>query len=135
MQQVELAALLLVGRLGLLHVLDQLVELRVLRVDVRALVHAGQEAACQFCDSWIGYPPGRGTTKPGRFWFSLPQAVVTHEPMLGRMRRASPQFISSSDGSWFGTSACIERMTHRFVGGLATCGNSSEISSRSCRTS
>ena len=31
--------------------------------------------------------------------------------MLGRISRASPQFISSSDGSWFGTSACIERMT------------------------
>ena len=31
--------------------------------------------------------------------------------MLGRISRGSPQFISSSDGSWFGTSACIERMT------------------------
>ena len=31
--------------------------------------------------------------------------------MLGRICRASPQFISSSDGSWFGTSACIERIT------------------------
>ena len=32
--------------------------------------------------------------------------------MLGRGSRPSPQFISISDGSWFGTSACIERMTH-----------------------
>src|SRR5438270_6064896 len=31
--------------------------------------------------------------------------------MLGRIWRASPQFISRSDGSWFGTSACIERIT------------------------
>src|SRR5437899_9206565 len=31
--------------------------------------------------------------------------------MLGRINRASPQFINSKDGSWFGTSACIERMT------------------------
>ena len=31
--------------------------------------------------------------------------------MLGRICRASPQFINSSDGSWFGTSACIERIT------------------------
>ena len=31
--------------------------------------------------------------------------------MLGRISRASPQFISISDGSWLGTSACIERMT------------------------
>ena len=31
--------------------------------------------------------------------------------MLGRTSRASPQFMSSSDGSWLGMSACIERMT------------------------
>ena len=31
--------------------------------------------------------------------------------MLGRASRSSPQFISSSDGSWLGMSACIERMT------------------------
>src|SRR5688572_28096241 len=31
--------------------------------------------------------------------------------MLGRTRRASPQFMSNSEGSWFGTSACIERIT------------------------
>ena len=29
--------------------------------------------------------------------------------MLGRGRRESPQFISMSEGSWLGTSACIER--------------------------
>jgi hypothetical protein len=31
--------------------------------------------------------------------------------MLGRISRDSPQFINSSEGSWFGTSACIERTT------------------------
>src|ERR1700751_4757633 len=31
--------------------------------------------------------------------------------MLGRISRASPQFISMSDGSWLGTWACMERMT------------------------
>src|SRR5262245_23029931 len=31
--------------------------------------------------------------------------------MLGRTCRASPQFISNSEGSWFGTSAYIERIT------------------------
>ena len=36
---------------------------------------------------------------------------MTHEPRLGRAWRASPQFISISDGSWLGTSACIERIT------------------------
>jgi hypothetical protein len=33
--------------------------------------------------------------------------------MLGRTSRASPQFMSISDGSWFGTSAHIERITQR----------------------
>jgi hypothetical protein len=51
--------------------------------------------------------------KPGRFWFSLPRPYVTHEPIDGRGSRASPQFMSISDGSWLGTSACMERMTHR----------------------
>src|SRR5437016_1999339 len=71
----------------------------------------GRNPACQFCDSWIGYPPGHIAMKPGRFWFTVPRPYVSHEPMLGRTSRASPQFISSSDGSWFGTSAYIERMT------------------------
>ena len=30
--------------------------------------------------------------------------------MLGRIERASPQFISISEGSWFGTSAVMERI-------------------------
>ena len=65
------------------------------------------------------------TTKPGMFWFSLPSPYVSHEPMLGRTDRASPQFIRSSDGSWFGTSACIERMTQRSSADWAVCLKSS----------
>jgi hypothetical protein len=61
----------------------------------------------------MGKPPGHITTKPGRFWFSVPSPYVIHEPTLGRICRASPQFISRSDGSWLGTSAFIERITHR----------------------
>src|SRR5207249_10363531 len=49
--------------------------------------------------------------KPGRFWFSLPRPYVTHEPREGRTSRASPQFMSKSDGSWLGTSAYIDRIT------------------------
>src|SRR5947209_6832488 len=49
--------------------------------------------------------------KPGRFWFSDPSPYTTHDPRLGRISRASPQFISISDGSWFGTSAYIDRIT------------------------
>jgi hypothetical protein len=33
--------------------------------------------------------------------------------MLGRESRGSPQFMRRSEGSWFGSSACIERMTQR----------------------
>src|SRR5262245_12619027 len=51
------------------------------------------------------------TTNPGRFLFSEPRPYVTHDPKLGRGSRPSPQFIRSNDGSWFGTSACIDRMT------------------------
>ena len=61
--------------------------------------------------------------KPGRFWLSEPRPYVTHEPMLGRIERASPQFISISDGSWFGTSAVIERMTQMSSMLSATCEN------------
>src|SRR5579862_9196115 len=62
---------------------------------------------------------------PGRFWFSEPSPYVTHDPMLGRICRASPQFISISDGSWFGTSAIIERTTQMSSMLSATCGNNS----------
>ena len=45
--------------------------------------------------------------------------------MLGRGSRASPQFINSSDGSWLGMSATIERITAMSSMCSATCGNSS----------
>ena len=38
---------------------------------------------------------------------------MTQEPKLGRTWRTSPQFISISDGSWLGMSACIERTMQR----------------------
>ena len=47
---------------------------------------------------------------------------MTHDPTLGRMSRASPQFMRSSDGSWLGTSAFIERMTHMSSTHSARCG-------------
>ena len=50
---------------------------------------------------------GSGSRCPGR--------RCSHEPRLGRIGCMSPQFISSSAGSWFGTSACIERMTQQVV--------------------
>jgi hypothetical protein len=63
--------------------------------------------------------------KPGRFWFSVPSPYITHEPKHGRACRASPQFISIKDGSWFGTSACIERITQISSIISAVCANSS----------
>src|SRR6185436_10817913 len=62
---------------------------------------------------------------PGRFWFSVPRPYVSQEPMLGRDWRGSPQFIRSSDGSWFGSSACIPRMTQRSSTDCARFGKSS----------
>src|SRR5580658_7002523 len=45
--------------------------------------------------------------------------------MLGRIERASPQFISMREGSWLGTSAVMERMTQISSMLSATCGNKS----------
>src|SRR5215467_504282 len=33
------------------------------------------------------FPPDVSTTKPGKFWFSVPNPYVTHEPMLGLPNR------------------------------------------------
>jgi hypothetical protein len=51
---VELPPLRVAETMGVLDVLDQLVDFGVLRVDVRPLIHAGQERHCQFCVSLIG---------------------------------------------------------------------------------
>src|SRR5437867_2907231 len=73
----------------------------------------------------MGYPPGHIAMKPGRFRFSVPSPYVTHDPTLGRLIWASPQFISINDGSWFGSSACIERITQMSSMLSATRGNNS----------
>ena len=52
--------------------------------------------------------------------------------MLGRSFRESPQLSSISDGSWFGTSACIERMMQRSSTCCATFGNISLTSIPLC---
>src|SRR5688572_27541558 len=49
--------------------------------------------------------------KAGKFWFSVPNPYVVHDPKLGRTKRASPQFINNSDGSWLGTLAWSDRST------------------------
>ncbi len=66
-QQIELPPLHGRGGVRAANVLDQLVDLLVLRIDVRALVHARQEPDCQFSESLIGRPLGHMATKPGRF--------------------------------------------------------------------
>src|SRR4051812_4766780 len=48
--------------------------------------------------------------------------------MLGREKRMSPQFIMSSEGSWFGTSVCIERMTQSSSAWSRSFGNALLIS-------
>src|SRR5207253_9908670 len=63
--------------------------------------------------------------KPGRFKFPVPSPHVTHEPTLGRLICASPQFININDGSWLGSSACIDRITQMSSILSATRGNNS----------
>src|SRR5688572_2059874 len=48
--------------------------------------------------------------------------------MLGRLMRASPQFMSMSEGSWLGTSATMERTTQRSSAQEPMWGKRSEIS-------
>src|SRR5918995_1617294 len=81
----------------------------------------GRNDDCQFCDSINGIPPGHMQTNPGRFWFSVPRPYVTHEPRLGRTVRLSPVFINKNDGSWLGTSACIDRITQMSSMCFAVC--------------
>ena len=59
----------------------------------------GRKALCQLALSEVGRPFGHMVMKPGKFWFSVPRPYVTHEPMQGRGRRASPQFMSRKEGS------------------------------------
>ena len=70
----------------------------------------GRKLLLHNCGPTTGLP-GQSTTKPGRFWFSVPRPKVSHEPRLGRIGCMLPEFIISSDGSWFGLSVYIERST------------------------
>ena len=58
----------------------------------------------------------------GRFWFRCPAYVISR---ACRGSRPSPQFISISDGSWFSTSAFIERIAHQSMCQAAVWENSS----------
>ena len=59
-------------------------------------------------------------SQPGgaRNWQATPPkdpkpSEIDGAPMLGRLSRSSPQFMSRIDCSWFGVFACMERMMHR----------------------
>ena len=54
---------------------------------------------------------------------------MSHEPSDGRPTWMWPVFIISIDGSWFGMSVCIERITQMSSAQAPTCGNSSLTSS------
>src|ERR1700693_2890245 len=70
----------------------------------------GRNGELNSCAPAMG-EPGHKTTKPGRFWFSEPRPYVSQEPIDGRPGTRWPQFIRKSDGSWFGISVYIERIT------------------------
>ena len=87
----------------------------------------GRKLLLHSCGPTTGLP-GQSTTKPGRFWFSVPRPKVSHEPRLGRIGCMLPEFIIKSDGSWFGLSVYIERITQMSSMQPATCGKSSVTS-------
>ena len=114
LQQVELPPLHPGRGMRAADVLDQLVDLSMLRIDERALKSAGQKAGLPVLGvldrhgrrgTWRRSRAGSDSPRPGR--------RVTQAPTLGRACTQSPQFISMSDGSWFGTWAYIERITAR----------------------
>ena len=109
-EQIKLLPLFVPARRAVADVLDQLVELGVLRIDEGALKRAGQEARPPVLGFLDGVAAGAHTTKPGRFWFPRP-ARRSPRITLGRLITASPLFISMSDGSWFGTFAVSDRIT------------------------
>src|SRR5213075_1888669 len=45
------------------------------------------------------FPPDVSTTKPGRFWFSVPNPYVTQAPILGLPSRCDPVCISNCAGA------------------------------------
>src|SRR5947208_4983052 len=87
----------------------------------------GRKLLLQSCGPTTGLP-GHITTKPGRFWLSHPRPYRSHEPIDGRTGWVSPHVIIRSDGSWFGTFVCIERITHNSSAHSPTFGYSSETS-------
>src|ERR1700678_1744231 len=91
----------------------------------------GRKLLLHNCGPTTGLP-GQRTTKPGRFWFSVPNPKVSHEPRLGRVGCMLPEFIINSDGSWFGLSVYIERITQMSSMQAATCGKSSVTSMPLC---
>ena len=48
---------------------------------------------------FLVFTVGQTVMNPGSAWFSVPRPYVIHEPRLGLISRASPQFMRSSDGS------------------------------------
>src|SRR5919112_1321092 len=88
---------------------------------------AGRKLLLHSGAPWAGWA-GLMTTKPGKFWFSLPMPYVSHDPRLGRLNTCSPVFICKHAPLWLMLSTTIERTTHRSSTQLAMFGSSSETS-------
>ena len=88
LHQIQLPPLRFPVELLVLQVADHLVRLGHRIVEARALMLRGQEArASQPAAS----RPGLRTTKPGRFWFSLPRPYEIHAPIDGRVAAMLPE--------------------------------------------
>ena len=91
-------------------------------IDVGALEDAGQERRLPVLRLHQRHPAGaHGTRTRAGSGSRCPRPYVTHDPRLGRTSRLSPVFISRNDGSWFGTSACIDRITQMSSMCFAVC--------------
>jgi hypothetical protein len=104
----------------------------MLRINERALQRARQKAGLPVLAVLDRKSAGHMAMKPGRLRFSEPRPYSTHEPTLGRACTLSPQFMSMSDGSWFGACAYIERITAMSSACCAVFPKSSLISRPDC---
>src|SRR6266436_458436 len=72
------------------------------------------------CADWLMFDlPVLSTTKPGRFFDSLPSPYCTHAPIVGRPGSIWPASSNISAGWWLNASVCMERTKHKLstIGG------------------
>ncbi len=110
-QEVELGPLRPGAHTVVADVRDQLFDLGVPAVQVGSLVDPRQEGRLPVLRLGDGVAVGAHDEKAGQVLVLGAQSVKHPRSQAGPGLARSPQFISMSEGSWLGTSACIERIT------------------------